>query len=135
MPTAQGAETFCISCVVAWTSPPWTLRSKPWSTFALWRSGWLQSAAGEFPRGAGGGPILSRHQLRRRPEQRRDLLLALTHELGRVLADPLKTTNVQNLWCMTNWVVLKSERKDQPQLQERCDGWNGFFVPGALPGA
>ena len=34
-------------------------------------------------------------------------LLALTRELGGILADPLKTTNVQNLRCMTTWVVLK----------------------------
>ncbi len=34
-------------------------------------------------------------------------LLSLTRELGGVLADPLKTTNVQNLRCMTTWVVLK----------------------------
>lgn len=36
-----------------------------------------------------------------------DLLLALTRDLGGVLADPLKTTNVQNLRCMTTWVVVK----------------------------
>ena len=35
------------------------------------------------------------------------LLLALTRELGGVLADPLKTTNVQNLRCMTTWVMRK----------------------------
>lgn len=34
-------------------------------------------------------------------------LLALTRELGGVLADPLKTTNVQNLRCMTTWVTFK----------------------------
>jgi tellurite methyltransferase len=34
-------------------------------------------------------------------------LLALTRDLGGVLADPLKTTNVQNLRCMTTWVMLK----------------------------
>jgi tellurite methyltransferase len=36
-----------------------------------------------------------------------DLLLTLTRDLGGVLADPLKTTNVQNLRCMTTWVVVK----------------------------
>jgi hypothetical protein len=34
-------------------------------------------------------------------------LLALTSELGGALADPLKTTNVQNARCMTTWVVEK----------------------------
>ena len=34
-------------------------------------------------------------------------LLGLTRELGGILADPLKTTNVQNLRCMTTWVVVK----------------------------
>jgi tellurite methyltransferase len=35
-------------------------------------------------------------------------LLARTSALGGMLADPLKTTNVQNLRCMTTWVVEKS---------------------------
>ena len=35
-------------------------------------------------------------------------LLALTTKLGGTLADPLKTTNVQNLRCMTTWVIEKS---------------------------
>jgi SAM-dependent methyltransferase len=34
-------------------------------------------------------------------------LLALTSRLGGTLADPLKTTNVQNMRCMTTWVVEK----------------------------
>jgi tellurite methyltransferase len=34
-------------------------------------------------------------------------LLAWTTTLGGTLADPLKTTNVQNAWCMTTWVVEK----------------------------
>ena len=34
-------------------------------------------------------------------------LLEWTARLGGVLADPLKTTNVQNLRCMTTWVVEK----------------------------
>ena len=34
-------------------------------------------------------------------------LLDLTSALGGTLADPLKTTNVQNQRCMTTWVVEK----------------------------
>jgi tellurite methyltransferase len=34
-------------------------------------------------------------------------LLTWTSTLGGVLADPLKTTNVQNMRCMTTWVVQK----------------------------
>lgn len=34
-------------------------------------------------------------------------LLAATRRLGGSLVDPLKTTNVQNLRCMTTWVVRK----------------------------
>ena len=36
------------------------------------------------------------------------LLMRLTEELGGQLADPLKTTIVQNQRCMTTWVVRKS---------------------------
>lgn len=35
-------------------------------------------------------------------------LLAATRRLGGTLLDPLKTTNVQNLRCMTTWVVRKT---------------------------
>jgi tellurite methyltransferase len=35
-------------------------------------------------------------------------LMALTEELGGKLADPLKTTVVQNQRCMTTWVVRKN---------------------------
>jgi SAM-dependent methyltransferase len=34
-------------------------------------------------------------------------LLAWTSNLGGTLADPLKTTNVQNIRCMTTWVLQK----------------------------
>lgn len=34
-------------------------------------------------------------------------LLDWTHALGGRLADPIKTTNVQNMRCMTTWVVEK----------------------------
>jgi tellurite methyltransferase len=34
-------------------------------------------------------------------------LLAWTSNLGGTLADPLKTTNVQNMRCMTTWVMEK----------------------------
>jgi ubiquinone/menaquinone biosynthesis C-methylase UbiE len=36
------------------------------------------------------------------------MLLSLTEELGGELADPIKTTNVQDQRCMTTWVVRKS---------------------------
>ena len=36
------------------------------------------------------------------------MLLTLTSTLGGTLADPIKTTNVQNKRCMTTWVVEKS---------------------------
>jgi tellurite methyltransferase len=36
------------------------------------------------------------------------LLLHFTAELGGQLADPLKTTIVQNQRCMTTWVVRKN---------------------------
>src|SRR3954469_14520010 len=36
-----------------------------------------------------------------------EMLLALTAELGGTLADPIKTTNVQNLRCMTTWCLFK----------------------------
>jgi len=35
------------------------------------------------------------------------MLLALGKELGGRLADPIKTTNVQNLRCMTTWCLIK----------------------------
>jgi hypothetical protein len=35
-------------------------------------------------------------------------LLGLTAQLGGSLADPLKTTVVQNLRCMTTWVVRRA---------------------------
>jgi tellurite methyltransferase len=35
-------------------------------------------------------------------------LLAWTEKLGGRLADPIKTTNVQNVRCMTTWVMEKS---------------------------
>ena len=38
------------------------------------------------------------------------LLLEWTRRLGGVLADPLKTTVVQNQRCMTTWVLRKMER-------------------------
>jgi hypothetical protein len=36
------------------------------------------------------------------------MLLAWTATLGGTLADPIKTTNVQNLRCMTTWVMEKA---------------------------
>ena len=35
------------------------------------------------------------------------MLLSLGKELGGTLADPIKTTNVQNLRCMTTWCLFK----------------------------
>jgi hypothetical protein len=34
-------------------------------------------------------------------------LLETTERLGGTLIDPIKTTNVQNLRCMTTWCVQK----------------------------
>ena len=38
------------------------------------------------------------------------MLLEATERLGGRLLDPLKTTNVQNLRCMTTWVLEKGDR-------------------------
>ena len=35
------------------------------------------------------------------------LLIETTHNLRATLIDPIKTTNVQNLRCMTTWVIKK----------------------------
>jgi len=40
-----------------------------------------------------------------------ELLDSLTNQLGCVWLEPLKTTNVQNLRCMTTWVLRKSGGK------------------------
>jgi SAM-dependent methyltransferase len=37
-----------------------------------------------------------------------DLLLSKTEELGGALLEPIKTTNVRNLRCMTTWVMRKN---------------------------
>lgn len=37
-----------------------------------------------------------------------DFLLQLTNELGGELLEPVKTTNVQNLRCMTTWCLTKA---------------------------
>ncbi len=37
-----------------------------------------------------------------------ELLVSLTQELGGQLADPLKTTVVQNQRCMTTWIARKN---------------------------
>jgi tellurite methyltransferase len=37
-------------------------------------------------------------------------LVQLTEQLGGQLADPLKTTVVQNQRCMTTWIVWKTPR-------------------------
>ena len=37
-----------------------------------------------------------------------ELLGSMTNQLGGALLEPLKTTNVQNLRCMTTWVLRKS---------------------------
>ncbi len=39
-----------------------------------------------------------------------DRLLAATERLGGQLVDPIKTTNVQGLRCMTTWVVRRTQR-------------------------
>ncbi len=38
-----------------------------------------------------------------------ELLMNLTEDLGGKLADPLKTTVVQNQRCMTTWIMRKSQ--------------------------
>ena len=37
-----------------------------------------------------------------------NVLIRKTEELGGTLLEPIKTTNVQNLRCMTTWVLCKS---------------------------
>ncbi|MBA3335122.1 MAG: class I SAM-dependent methyltransferase [Acidobacteria bacterium] len=39
-----------------------------------------------------------------------ELLISMTSGLGGVLLEPLKTTNVQNLRCMTTWVLRKTKQ-------------------------
>ncbi len=41
------------------------------------------------------------------------LLNAATERLGGIWLEPLKTTNVQNLRCMTTWVLVKADSKFQ----------------------
>ena len=36
-----------------------------------------------------------------------EMLISATENLGGILVEPIKTTNVQNLRCMTTWVVQK----------------------------
>ena len=38
-----------------------------------------------------------------------EMLIAATDNLGGIFVEPIKTTNVQNLRCMTTWVICKSE--------------------------
>ena len=38
-----------------------------------------------------------------------EMLIAATENLGATFIEPIKTTNVQNLRCMTTWVVQKNE--------------------------
>lgn len=40
------------------------------------------------------------------------MLLALAEELEALPADPIKTTNVQNLRCMTTWCLFREHRSD-----------------------
>ena len=37
-----------------------------------------------------------------------EMLIAATENLGATFIEPIKTTNVQNLRCMTTWVVRKN---------------------------
>ncbi len=37
-----------------------------------------------------------------------EMLMAATEKLGGVFIEPIKTTNVQNLRCMTTWIIGKS---------------------------
>jgi tellurite methyltransferase len=45
-------------------------------------------------------------------------LLGLTSRLGGTLADPLKTTNVQNMRCMTTWAVEKWSSPVSPDISD-----------------
>ncbi len=36
-----------------------------------------------------------------------ELLIEATNQLGGILIEPIKTTNVQNLRCMTTWIIRK----------------------------
>ena len=36
-----------------------------------------------------------------------ELLIETTNRLGGILIEPIKTTNVQNLRCMTTWIIRK----------------------------
>jgi hypothetical protein len=36
-----------------------------------------------------------------------EMLTSMTKQFGGIWLEPLKTTNVQNLRCMTTWVLLK----------------------------
>ena len=37
-----------------------------------------------------------------------DFLIRATEDLGAILLEPIKTTNVQNLRCMTTWILYKN---------------------------
>jgi SAM-dependent methyltransferase len=47
------------------------------------------------------------------------MLLQWTARLGGQLADPIKTTNVQGLRCMTTWCVVKREQLSDDGAQEK----------------
>ncbi len=38
-----------------------------------------------------------------------EMLISATENLGGIFVEPLKTTNVQNLRCMTTWVIRKND--------------------------
>jgi tellurite methyltransferase len=38
-----------------------------------------------------------------------EMLIAATEQLGGMFIEPIKTTNVQNLRCMTTWIIRKSD--------------------------
>lgn len=40
-----------------------------------------------------------------------DVLMEYTRELGGELFEPIKTTNVQNMRCMTTWCLVKNKRR------------------------
>lgn len=42
------------------------------------------------------------------PSVDEEILMKLTKELGGELVDPIKTTVVQDLRCMTTWVLRKN---------------------------
>lgn len=48
-----------------------------------------------------------------------EMLMEYTVDLGGELFEPIKTTNVQGLRCMTTWCLRKTENKQQPSPSQK----------------